>query len=591
LSHLDFVLRVEVDEIRKVATRMSMSARHVPVPRGRSRVERAVDAVVSRLLHLPRARSGYALTQGVRVPMRDGVHLLADHFAPTGRASGTVLIRTPYGADLASRALLGSPFAQRGYHVVMAHCRGRFGSGGTFEPFRTEIEDAADTVQWLRGQPWFEGRFATYGGSYLSFTQWALLMDPPPELATAVIQVSLHDFSEAFRPEGALAIEAWLTFAEIVADEPSLATMFWHDLTAVRRHRPALGRLPAARAAEALVGGRASWFREYASRPVSDEEFWSKMRLGPALERTQVPVLLQTGWQDLFLRQTLDQYRNLQRRGVEVGLTVGPWTHASFDVVGGGGAVIYPEALAWLDEHLARAGARARPAPVRICVTGADEWRCLDSWPPDTRDSVLYLLPHGGLGPRPAPSGRHAERFTYDPSDPTPSIGGRMLSGNKTGYRDDTSLTARSDVLTFTGPALRAPVDVVGVPTVELVHASDNPNADLFVRISDVDETGRSRNVSDGFVRLDDASPLPRTVRIEMDATAHRFAPGHQICLRVAGGSFPYRSRNLGTRDHDTSSDLTPSRRAVTLTGSQIHLPSTRPMSEVIHADTLNPDG
>ena len=41
-----------------------------------------------------------------------------------------------------------------------------------------EIADGADTVEWLRHQPWFTGSFATIGLSYLGFTQWALLDRP-----------------------------------------------------------------------------------------------------------------------------------------------------------------------------------------------------------------------------------------------------------------------------------------------------------------------------------------------------------------------------------------------------------------------------
>jgi uncharacterized protein len=539
--------------------------------RDRSRVERVIDAALACLFKLPRAKTGYTVTQGLRVPMRDGVVLLADHFAPTGPASGTVLIRTPYGADLASRALLVAPFAQRGYHVVMAHCRGRFGSGGTFEPFMTEVDDAADTVRWLRRQPWFGGRFATYGGSYLSFTQWALLMDPPPELAAAIIQVSLHDFSQAFHPEGAIALETWLTFAELVAEEPSLGKMFWRNFTAARRQRPALWHLPVTQAAERLVGDRAPWFHEYATHNDLNDPFWSVGQLGAALERAEVPVLLQTGWQDLFLAQTLEQYRQLHRRDEKVALTVGPWTHSSFDVAGG--PTMYREALEWLDEHVAGDGRGERSAPVRIHVTGADQWRGLDSWPPATGESVLHLLPNGELGQQPAPTGLPAAVFIYDPTDPTPSIGGRLI-GSKAGYRWDDTLATRSDVLTFTGPTVIAALDVVGVPTIELNHASNNPHADLFVRISDVGTRGRSRNVSDGFIRLQDASPTPRRTRIEMDAIAHRFAPGHRVRVLVAGGSFPYRDRNLGTQDHATGSRAVPCRHAVELSGSEVHLPT-----------------
>jgi predicted acyl esterase len=132
-------------------------------------------------------------------------------------------------------------------------------------------------------------------------------------------------------------------------------------------------------------------------------------------------------------------------------------------------------------------------------------------------------------------------------------------------------------VLAFTGPALPAPLEVAGVPVLELAHASDNPYADLFVRISEVDAKGRSRNVSDGFVRLDPAA-AGDVVRLPLDAVAHRFAAGHRIRLLVAGGSLPHWDRNLGTSADPATSDASaPSHRTITLAGgaSRLRLPVT----------------
>ena len=39
------------------------------------------------------------------------------------------------------------------------------------------------------------------------------------------------------------------------------------------------------------------------------------MRLGQALERVTVPVLLHDGWQDRFPEQMITQYERLRRRG------------------------------------------------------------------------------------------------------------------------------------------------------------------------------------------------------------------------------------------------------------------------------------
>ena len=88
---------------------------------------------------------------------------------------------------------------------------------------------------------------------------------------------------------------------------------------------------------------------------------------------------------------------------------------------------------------------------------------------------------------------------------------------------------------------------------VVLAHATDNPHADLFVRLSEVDPDGGSRNVSEGFLRLDpDAST--GSIRLGLDAVAHRFTAGNRVRVVVAGGSHPRWERNLGTDDDPASS-------------------------------------
>ena len=95
-------------------------------------------------------------------------------------------------------------------------------------------------------------------------------------------------------------------------------------------------------------------------------------------------MLLIGGWQDLFFEQTMAQYRTLRNHGADVALIVGPWTH------GEGGGVATRESLDWL------AGSRLAH-PVRIFVTGADEWRDLAAWPPETRPHRWHLHPDGVL--------------------------------------------------------------------------------------------------------------------------------------------------------------------------------------------------
>ncbi len=109
--------------------------------------------------------------------------------------------------------------------------------------------------------------------------------------------------------------------------------------------------------------------------------------------------LLLSGWQDIFLGQTLQQYRHLSRAGLNVALTVGPWTHVQ--MVTKGLATSAHETLDWLDAHLGGAPALRRPSPVRVFVTGQG-WRHLPDWPPATTEHIAVSAARRAPGRNPA---------------------------------------------------------------------------------------------------------------------------------------------------------------------------------------------
>ena len=529
---------------------------------------RLAGGALGRMLRLPASSSRYTVST-VAIPMRDGVELLADHYVPAGEHVGTVLMRGPYGRGFPFSLMFGALYAARGYRVLMQSVRGTFGSGGTFTPMVHEVADGADTVAWLRQQPWFTGRFATIGISYLGFTQWALLQDPPPELAAAVITAGPHDLSASAWGTGAFTVNDFLGWSHLVAhqEDPGRIRAGIRQLRAQKSVIRAAGEVPLGAAGRELLGAGAPWWESWLEHPDTDDPFWEPLQLGAALERAQVPVLLIGGWQDLFLQQSLQQYRQLRDRGLDVALTIGPWTHTQLLVQGL--RTIAGETQDWLDTHLAGRPPETRRRRVRVFVAG-DGWREDADWPPATTDHALYLQPGGGLADTPPTVVSSSVSFRYDPANPTPTIGGRLLSPDG-GYRDDTPLAARSDVLSFTTDVLNNDLDVHGNPIAELAHTSDNPHVDVFIRISEVDPKGRSRNVSEGYRRLTDATD---SVRLELDAIAHRFRAGSRIRVLIAGGSHPRWARNLGTGEATvTGSELKPATHELHFGASRVVLP------------------
>ena len=512
--------------------------------RPRSGTERLVDATSTRLFRLPPQRGSYSVTPAIPVRMRDGAHLLTDHFAPDGPALGTVVMRGPYQRAGAVPHILVGLFASRGYHVVMQSCRGTFGSEGRYVPGEDEIHDGADTVAWLREQPWFEGRFVGVGGSYLSYTLWSMLMEPPPEMVAAVSFVSFHDFFGVVRGTGAFTLNDSLDWCDSLAIQESTTTLRQLlDGRRIRRRRAAayLG-LPVADG-ETYLGAGSAWYRDWATHTDADDPYWRARDVSAALDRVAVPVKFLTGWQDLFVGQTLQQYRRLRDRGVDVSLTIGPWTHAN--LLTKGGPRVFGETLDWVDRHLGGPRAPAAEDPVSYLLTGADEWRSAVDWPPPAvEERTLYLAPGGLLADTAPTASAGAVGFTYDPSDPTPTIGGRLLAA-ESGYREDSALARRADVVVFASPPLAEALDVVGVPRVTLAHRHDGPTADLWVRVSEVQPDGRSQNVTETFRGAVSPGDEGRVV-LELDPVAHRFAAGSRIGVIVGGGSFPRYARNLG---------------------------------------------
>ena len=90
---------------------------------------------------------------------------------------------------------------------------------------------------------------------------------------------------------------------------------------------------------------------------------------------------------------------------------------------------------------------------------------------------------------------------------------------------------------------------MIGEVSAEIWFASNRKSADLFVRLCDVDRSGRSTNICDGIVGVDAApdGTAARPVTVALWPTAYLFRKGHRIRVQVSSGSHPRYARNPGT--------------------------------------------
>lgn len=522
------------------------AARKLPVP---VRVMRRLSA-----RGLPPPVCEVAVETGIGVPAGDGVTLLTDHYLPLlAGPQPTLLIRSPYGRGFPWNYLYGALFAGQGFHVVIQSCRGTGGSGGAFEPWRNEAADGQAAVAWLRGQPWFNGALGTIGPSYLGYVQWALAASPPPELRAMVVQVGAADLHGFLYRGGAFLLEdALVGTAAMVSMARGTATFAVAILRLLRHHRRAERELPLIDACPPALGRRAGFFGEWLTHPAGDDPYWDGMDYRAVADRLAVPVSLVSGWYDTCLDQTLAQYRRLRDGGCQVSLLLGPWTHTSaFDK---GLPEVFPDALAWLREHLCGERSGRPHQPARVYVGGCREWRELPDWPPPAVTRTWYPDSGGQLRTEP-PARQSLSSFRYDPADPTPSAGGPVMNSRTSGAVPNKALEARADVLVFTSEPLAGPLEVIGPVSARLQVRGSSPNFDVFARLCDVSPDGDSRNVCDGLLRLPAASPGQASasgdgwsaITVAMSSAAHRFLPGHRLRLQISGGAHPRFARNSGT--------------------------------------------
>jgi uncharacterized protein len=508
-----------------------------------------------RALHLGPVRTDVRVRRGLKIPMPDGVNLVADHYRPKKPgAYPTILIRTPYSRG----GLMGivpvwsaQRIAERGYHVIVQDTRGRFASGGEFTPFVHEAGDGRATIDWIAAQPWCNGAIGMWGQSYGGFVQWAAARSNPQPLKALVPIVTRANFT----PFGQAGIELdtflrWTVFVEATSTErDSLLERLRLVWKAGNQERMAGGHesLPILEADVALVGREVTFYRRLAQEIGAGGEAWQEADMSGAVVTTGARVHFIGGWYDLFIGGLLEDYRRRLAAGHSSYLTIGPWTHFA----NGARLAGLRLGLDWFDAHLKGQKERLREKPVRYYLMGADQWRELESWPPPTQELTLYLQPEGQLISKAAPDGSPPGHYVYDPADPTPSVGGPLLSPDA-GTQDNRPLEARPDVLTYTTEPLAQDVDIAGAARLVLYVFSSREHTAFFGRLCDVQPDGRSLNVCDGLARLSpgrvDVQPDGSwRVEIPLSPTAQRFRQGHRIRLQVSSGAHPRFMREYGT--------------------------------------------
>jgi uncharacterized protein len=542
----------------------------------------------------PAPKNEVRLEGSVKVPMRDKTMLSTDVYFPVGGSARlpVILIRTPYDkAPYRKPDSVAHHFAAQGYIVAVQDTRGRHESDGNYTAFEGDVTDGYDTTDWLSKQSWSNGNIGTYGCSYVGDVQILQAQLRHPNLKAMIPQAAGSSIGAAG--------DRYYYFGARKAGNLDFASGFgWFsnegnkDRTKPARKIPdselrkVWGTLPLLGMVERAGGAPSDW-NDIVSRSLTDP-WWDQFGYLKGKERFNVPALHIGSWYDFGVAEVLLEF-NMLRTNAESALArdnqfavISPTNHCQSEtgtsehtVVGGrdlGDARFqyYALYLKWFDHWLKGIDNGVTKQPkLMLYVMGKNQWRGEQEWPLKRKKYTRYYLHSDGhantksgtgtLSDK-APAQEPVDRYTYDPGNPVPSLGGPICctgDPHADGSYDQSEVETRPDVLVYTTPALERGIEVTGPLKVVLYASSSAKDTDFTAKLVDVYPDGKAYNVQEGVLRARYRegftktawmkSGEPNEIPIDLEATSNYFGPGHRIRLEISSSNFPRFDRNLNT--------------------------------------------
>jgi putative CocE/NonD family hydrolase len=513
--------------------------------------------------------TAFRLLDSVAMEMRDGCRLRADIWLPDGAGPWPVLLqRTPYRKEDAFgtqyiSALDFRAALRRGYAIVVQDSRGRYGADGQFTPFSREIDDGADTMDWLCRQDFCNGEIAMFGASYVGATQVLAAAGNPPGLKAISphLTTARHGESWTYR-SGAIELGFLLLWiieslgpedlkrrlAGLSPDDAAPATSL---LDAFRRDpQSAFARLPILDDdLLALAPYAADWFSAArAAAAAGDREHLD------ALSATRLPMLVSCGWNDLFLEGAIELFQTARARWASADdvpdrLIIGPWSHGNPSDWQGDAWLGYAAATEGLSEcqldffDAARAATSPASPMVQYFRSGSNTWHAAPDWPlPGTQSRQFFLAPDSLS--ETTPNDPWSRSYRSDTLNPVPSLGGAtflpgLLQGRNSGPKAQATIEGRPDLLLFTSAPLTQDLEITGLVEAVLFVSSSGRSADWTARLCAVDPAGHSIGLLDGILRQHIASNEPTELTIRLGHISYLLPQGSRLRLQIASSNFP----------------------------------------------------
>lgn len=528
---------------------------------------------------------------GIETPMRDGVKLVSDVWLPQKDGKyPVIIIRTPYGRSAANMNYtgLGEYFARQGYILMVQDVRGKGDSQGNFNFLFQEGHDGYDTVEWAAKQSWSNGKIGMMGSSYMGTVQWLAAREKPPHLVCIAPTSANGRYMQEIPSIGGVFNMGWALPWTLQNNgrNPNL-NIQKTNLTMAFNHRPLIS-------ADKVMGSELPLYRQFLKHPTMDE-YWEQIQFtANDLKQISIPTMTTSGWFDsnqpgaLFYWNGINKDSSMDQ---DQYLIIGPWTNngtsqpsSQLSQVGdlpvpGAQIDIYVDHLAFFDVYLKNSTSnnstnKLELSPVKVYLTGLNEWINLTSYPPNDLNVTPLYLASGGQANTLNGNGvlewklnlnnsnksnnslnvSSIDKYTYDPANP------RSVPVESFAF-DCVSTENRSDVLVYTTSPLEESVMILGPVTAEIYASTDAKDTDFMIRVLDVYPNGTAINLGPeecgGAIRARFRQGFNKEVlldpgkiekyRIQLFDMGHVFLPGHKIRLEIYSSAYPLLHPNPNT--------------------------------------------
>jgi putative CocE/NonD family hydrolase len=411
------------------------------------------------------------------------------------------------------------------------------------EYLKQEQDDCLEVLQWLASQPWCTGACGMIGISWGGFNGLQVAARRPAELKAVVSICSTDDrYADDIHAMGGCMLVDNVAWASAMfayqshPPDPALVGERWREMWLHRLENQPL-----------LID---NWLKHQRR-----DDYWKHGSVCENYADITCAVYAVGGW--------ADGYSNAVPR-LLAGLTcpkkglVGPWAHRYPHFAEPGPRIGFlQECLRWWDQWLKgiETGIMDEPAyrvwmqdsvpPRSYYAERPGRWVTEPSWPSPTIALETFALNIDGLSPSP---GREAALTHRSP------LSNGVLAGHwcAYGYAPDLPADQRAEdgkSLAFDSAPLSGDVEILGAPVVTLELAVDRPQAQVCVRLNDVDPSGASLRVTYGLLNLAhrDNHEFPTAIEpgrryavsIQLNDVAHAFPAGHRIRVAISTSYWP----------------------------------------------------